>query len=195
MKYLEGPRIKLCKFDERSIIPEYIAWLNDPEVNKFLDTGRFPISANEVFAPKDEKNLMFMIKADFYVEDIGGKEIMDKDYNKYIGTCSLHKIDWITRKGEIGYMIGNKQYWGHGVATEVIELLTDYAFNRLNLNKLIAGVVGGNIGSITALERNGYKEFAKFEQDHFVDGKFINTWKFHNFQEWWHNLKKEVEIK
>lgn len=194
MKYLQGDRVKLCKFEERSIIPEYLAWLNDPEVNKFLDTGRFPISKEEVFAPKDDKNLMFMIMVNFYMGDIDGREMQDKDYSKYIGTCSLHKIDWITRKGEIGYMIGNKAYWGHGVGTEVVELLTDYGFNRLNLNKLVAGVVGGNTGSMEVLERNGYKQFAKFEQDHFIDGKYVDTWKFHNFQAW-HNPQKVEESK
>lgn len=194
MKYLQTEDIRLCKFDERSITPEYISWLNDPEVNKFLDTGRFPIVASDVFAPKDEKNLMFMIIANFEIGDIDGKRYPSKNLSKYIGTCSLHKIDWINRKGEIGYMIGNKQYWGHGVGTEVVGLLTDYGFNRLNLNKLVAGVVGGNAGSIEVLERNGYKQFAKFDQDHFIDGKYVDTWKFHNFQSW-HNPQKVEEVK
>lgn len=200
MKYLQGDRIKLCKFEERSMTPEYMSWLNDPDVNKFLDTGRIPISKEEVFAPKDDKNLMFMIMANFYLGDINRGEVKDKDYIYYIGTCSLHKIDWISRKGEIGYMIGNKSYWGHGVGTEVVRILTDYGFNRLNLNKLTAGVVGGNVGSVEVLERNGYRQFAKFEQDHFIDGQYIDTWRFHNFQSWhrefkayWDKQKEEVK--
>ena len=113
----------------------------------------------------------------------------DTDYNHYIGTCSLHDIDWIIRRGEIGYMIGEKTHWGAGIATEIVNLMTEYAFDRLNLNKLTAGVVEGNEGSMKVLEKNGFKQFAINEQDYFIEGRYLNYHCFHNFQEW-HNGSK-----
>ena len=187
-KYLEGSKVKLVKFSDAFITGQYLNWLNNSEVNRYLTTGRFPVNRGNVFAPDGEKNLMFAV-----LSNIGAatddKLWQDTDYNHYVGTCSLHDIDWITRKGEVGYMLGEKTHWGAGLTTEVVKLITEYAFERLNLNKLTAGVVDGNDGSIKVLEKNGYKKFATNEQDYYLEGKFLNVHRFHNFQEWYYGSK------
>jgi RimJ/RimL family protein N-acetyltransferase len=181
--YLVGSKIKLVKFYDRYMTPEYLNWLNDQRVNKYMNTGRFPVVKSNIYAPDGEKNLMFAVLSNLGC-DSGEQLWQDNDFNYYIGTCSLHDIDWIVRKGEMGYMIGDKNYWGAGIATELIYLLTDYGFNRLNLNKITAGVVEENIGSIRALEKNGFKKYAISEQDYFSDSKMLNSYRFHKFQSW-----------
>lgn len=180
-QFLQGEKVKLVKFSEEYITGEYLGWLNDTQVNKYLNTGRFPVARMNVFAPDGEKNLMFAV-----LSNIGAatddKLWQDQDYNHYIGTCSLHDIDWISRRGEVGYMIGEKTHWGAGIATEIVRLIVDYAFNRLNLNKIKAGVVDGNIGSIKALEKNGFKQYAVEEENYYLEGKYLNTYLFRKFQ-------------
>lgn len=188
MNYLIGKKIKLVKFSKQHITTQYIGWLNDPEVNRFLCTGRFPVDKGSVPIRNDEKNLMFSVYSNIGFDSIN-KQYEDIDYNKYIGTCSLNSIDWIVRKAEIGYLLGEKSYWGCGIATEIIELLTNYSFGRINLNKITAGVVEGNFGSIKALEKNGFKQFSVLEQEYYLDGKYLNAYRFHNFKEWY-NAKK-----
>jgi len=144
LKYLESDRVRLHKFTERYMTAEYFGWLNDHEITRYLCVGRVPVAKADVFAPTGDKDLMFSIIH------------KDNGIEKYVGTCSLHKIDWIARRGECGYMIGDRACWGKGLATEVVGLVTDYAFNRLGLNKVTAGVVGGNEGSCRVLEKNGY---------------------------------------
>ena len=183
MNYLIGDKVKLVKFTEQYMTPQYVGWLNNPEVNRYLNTGRFPVCRQELITPSGEKNLMFAIMSNIG-SDSADKLWKDTEYNHYIGTCSLHDIDWISRKGEIGYMVGEKTHWGAGIATELIYLLTGYAFNRLNLNKLTAGVVEINKGSIKALEKNGFKQFAIFEQEYYLDGKYLDSYRFHNFKNW-----------
>lgn len=171
-KYLEGPNIQLVKFTDRYITAEYVGWLNDHEINRYLGTGRLPVAKDEVFAPIDEKTLMFAIISNH------------RDVYEYIGTISLHGIDWIARKGEVGYMIGSREHWGKGVATEAVALITDYAFNRLNLNKIIAGVVDGNIGSVKVLEKNGYKQYATLPEEYYLEGKYFDAAQFYKLQRW-----------
>lgn len=182
-QYLISKNIKLVKFSEQYITNQYLGWLNDCEVNRYLNTGRFPVNIKDMVVPAGEKNLMFAILSNVGINS-GDQLWQDTEFKYYIGTCSLHDIDWISRKGEIGYMIGEKQYWGAGLATEIVGLLTDYGFNRINLNKITAGVVDGNIGSVRALEKNGFKKFTVLEQEYFLDGKYLDTHRFHNFQEW-----------
>ena len=56
---------------------------------------------------------------------------------------------------EIGYWLG-EDFWGRGIATEALILMTDYAFTRLNLLRLFALPFAGNIGSTRVLEKAGY---------------------------------------
>ena len=53
---------------------------------------------------------------------------------------------------EIGYCF-KRSAWGKGYATEAIELVTDYAFKKLNLHKLTAGCYQLNEAAIKAFQR------------------------------------------
>lgn len=57
---------------------------------------------------------------------------------------------------EIGYWLG-EAFWGRGIATEALSLVTDYAFRRMNLLRLFALPFADNPGSIRVLEKAGYE--------------------------------------
>jgi len=179
--FLKSNRIHLIRFTERHITPEYVSWLNDSQVNQYLYTGRIPISKGQLNDPNDANNIMFAIMTNLHIGD-GFTQIQDFVY--YIGTCSINSIDYINRRGEIGYMIGSKKYWRRGIATEVISLISDYAFNRLNLYKIEASVVDGHDASIKALEANKFKEYGIKPEDYFLNGMYLGTHKFYKLQNW-----------
>lgn len=183
MNYLVGDKIKLVKFTDRFITPEYMDWLNNHSINRYLATGRFLVTREEVFVPKDNKNLMFSIMCNIGI-DSGGNLWEDNGFNHYIGTISLHNIDWISRKGEVGYMIGSRKHAGKGIATEAVKLITDYAFNRLNLNKLSACVVGGNFDSNRVLEKNDYKLLTTIPQDYYLENEYKDAYLYVKLREW-----------
>ena len=56
----------------------------------------------------------------------------------------------------MSYFIGEKNYWGKGYASIAVNIITSYAFNKLKLNKCLAGVYSSNKGSIKVLKKNGY---------------------------------------
>ncbi len=56
---------------------------------------------------------------------------------------------------EIGYWIG-EPYWGQGIATEAVKLLTEYGFTKLNLIRIFSGVFDYNKPSQKVLEKSGY---------------------------------------
>ena len=43
-----------------------------------------------------------------------------KTTDKHIGNIKLGPINWIHRYGDISLLIGDKDYWGKGIATEAI---------------------------------------------------------------------------
>jgi len=74
---------------------------------------------------------------------------------KHVGNIKIGPIDAHHFCGDIGFMIGNCDYWGRGIATAAIQVLTKYAFG-LGLKKITAGAYETNIGCIKALERCGF---------------------------------------
>lgn len=180
MTYLIGEKIKLVKFTDRFITAKYIEWLNNHDVNRYLFTGRIPITKEEIRNRNDNNNIMFAIMSN--LSSAGDRLTKNDLYSEFIGTISLHCIDWIIRKGEIGYMIGEQTHWGAGIATEAVGLVSDYALNRLNLHKVEAGVVDGNVGSVRVLEKSGFEKYATIPDDYWIEGKYYDAHRFYKLQ-------------
>jgi [ribosomal protein S5]-alanine N-acetyltransferase len=75
---------------------------------------------------------------------------------------------------EIGYWLG-EPFWGHGVATEALVALTDWAFANLPLVRLHAAVFAWNPASARVLQKAGYEFEGRmkaryFREDQYIDG-------------------------
>jgi RimJ/RimL family protein N-acetyltransferase len=72
-----------------------------------------------------------------------------------IGDCGLMRQDVEGESlVEVGYHF-RRDYWGHGYATEAARSCMDYAFQRLNVEKIISLIVPENLPSQRVAERNG----------------------------------------
>jgi RimJ/RimL family protein N-acetyltransferase len=56
---------------------------------------------------------------------------------------------------EIGYWLG-EQFWGRGIVTEALTMVTEHAFRSFNVLRLFALPFADNIGSARVLEKAGY---------------------------------------
>ncbi len=74
----------------------------------------------------------------------------------YVGNISLHvQTDVYRKSAEIGYFIG-EPYWGKGIATKAVALITDFGFCQMNVVRIFAGIFSYNPASMRVLEKNGY---------------------------------------
>ena len=74
----------------------------------------------------------------------------------FIGVCRVvPQGDIYRNNAEIGYWIG-EPYWGKGYATQTVQLLTNFAFNELQVLRVFAGVFSPNKASMRVLEKAGY---------------------------------------
>ena len=87
---------------------------------------------------------------------------------------------------EIGYWLG-AHYWGRGVVTEALTLVTDYACESVNLLRLFALPFADNAASARVLEKAGYvregtlrSSSVKFgtPRDQFIYAKLNPNWRF-----------------
>lgn len=76
--------------------------------------------------------------------------------DEIVGGIGIELREDVYRKtGLIGYWLA-EQLWGKGIMTETVKLVTDYAFQRLDLIRLQAGVLSKNPSSMRVLEKAGY---------------------------------------
>ena len=73
-----------------------------------------------------------------------------------IGGMGLHKIDLEKKRADVGYWIGSN-YHRKGYGSEALAAIIDFAFNKLELKVLEAGVFEGNPSSGKMLEKFGFK--------------------------------------
>ncbi len=79
-----------------------------------------------------------------------------KSEHKIVGGIGIHNVDRYEGSGEVGYWLGER-YWGQGYGSEALTAVVDFAFNRLKLRRLEAGVFDGNPSSGKLLEKLGFR--------------------------------------
>ena len=57
--------------------------------------------------------------------------------------------------GDLGYWLGHA-YWGRGIATSAVRAVVRYGFETLDLRRLEAPVMSGNLASARVLEKAGF---------------------------------------
>ena len=79
--------------------------------------------------------------------------------DRAVGAVGLELMADINRRSaEIGYWLG-AAYWGRGIATDAVTLVTDWAFRALRLLRILrifAQPFAGNVASRRVLEKAGY---------------------------------------
>ena len=121
-----------------------VQWRNDPEVFKF--TGN--TYDHEITI---ESELKWIRKVIANPNDYRCAILVD---GVYVGNIYLTDIDKETAEYHI--FIGNKDYWGKGVAKQASCLLLDYAFNKLNLESVHLSVRKENNAAVKLYEKLGF---------------------------------------
>lgn len=169
MAQIYSRRIRL-RAAEKTDIPDFLRWVNDPQVTENLFFVA-PISKVEeenwydamIGKPPSEHNLVIEVR----------DPEKSNDYRK-IGNCQFLDIDWRNRSSEVGIMIGEKRLWNQGYGTETMKLLLKHGFETLNLNRIWLQVIEKNKPGIRAYEKAGFLLEGKFRQAHYQHGQYFD---------------------
>lgn len=103
--------------------------------------------------------------------------IVWKEDSKLVGTISITDINKHHGIGELGIVIGEKEYWKRGIAQEAIKIVLDFARNT-KLRRISAELEEGNIGMEKALLKSGFNKEGIAPFSRVKDGHPINTIKY-----------------
>lgn len=123
----------------------YVEWLNDYEVTKFTEQKYFrhTLESTKTFVSQkynSEGDLLFGIFLD----------------GTHIGNIKLGPIKFEHMSAEVSYFIGEKKFWGKGIASKCVETVVHFAVTKLGLRKINAGYYENNIGSAKVFEKCGF---------------------------------------
>lgn len=135
----------LSSLNVDDIDERYVEWLADSDVNQYLETRHKKWGVAEIKDFVSDQNK----SEDQYLLGI----FVD---NKHIGNIKIGPINIIHSVGTISLFIGDKEYWGKGIATESIKMITRFAVDNLRLRKLVAGMYSSNLGSLKAFLNAGF---------------------------------------
>lgn len=94
---------------------------------------------------------------------------------KLIGVVSADNLDvGSTHKAEIGYWLA-RGYWGRGIMTDAVKAYVVYAFEELDLLKLVAHCFELNPGSARVLEKSGFKLEGRLRKHFRKDGRLLDA--------------------
>ena len=173
---IKGKNYFIKTFTEKDIEDKYIAWLNDNEVNKYLEIRHTKQTINSA---KKYIN-SFYENTEKYIWGIynNNKEL--------IGTINLYNIIPFHRLANISIMIGDKEHWGTSAALESKKLVIDHAFNKLNIRKIIAGSYSVNLSINFTLKRLGFTLEGKLKKNRKLDNcKYCDEYKWGLLSEDW----------
>lgn len=163
--FLEGQRINLKSITLEDISDRYIAWLNDEEVIKGLESPPRPYT---------KQMLTEYIYKMMHEEDTYMLGIHERDSKQHLGNIKLHNFNHISRTCELGIMIGEKAYWGKGIGSEACRMLIDFAFHHLKMRKVWLSVHSNNPGAIELYRKLGFQEEGKLVKHTLSQGEYVD---------------------
>lgn len=148
---LAGQKVVLRDLKSGDVTQAYVDWMNDPEVMRYTESrfSRYDLQGIRDYVSALECSPHTVLLGIFTPEE-----------NLHVGNIKLGPIHWHHGLGDLGLIIGRKEYWGKGLATEAIALASGYAFARLGLHKVTAGCYASNQGSAKAFLKAGFRQEA-----------------------------------
>jgi [ribosomal protein S5]-alanine N-acetyltransferase len=162
---LNGTLVNLRALERSDLTERYLSWLNDPQVNEHLFVGRSASTLESLTAFYDAAaaNPNVVIFA-----------ILDAGTGAHIGNVKLDMYDTVSRIVDWGIMIGEKDFWGRGIAQEVARLTTAWAFERWDAHKITLGVSDGSDAAVRAYQKAGFSIEGRQKSQILERGRYID---------------------
>lgn len=176
MKIYENDEIYVRPLLESDTEKEsYKQWFYDQEVCKYNSHGIFShgFMAKDIIKLDSDKNIVWAVIKKNYEEEPYNNQLFTILNEKHIGNIVLQDINWINRNAEFTCIFGEKEYWGEGYCSIVLEWIMDHGFHKLNLHKIWLGT--SNPGMEKAALNAGMEQEAELWEDVFIEGEFKNT--------------------
>ncbi len=138
-------RVRLRPITEADL-PDYVEWLNDPEVTEFttMESGTITHETEREWfqhiSRPDSRIHNWAIEAD----------------RRHIGNCALHR-DASGETAGFGIIIGDKTAWNRGCGTAALHEVLRIGFEEMGLHRIHLEAFAANARAIRCYEKCGFR--------------------------------------
>ncbi len=164
---LKTKRLSLRRLGPDDANGPYLRWMQDSEILRFLEAR---------FGSHDRAGLAAYIDGCNANDGILMLAICLKENGAHIGNIKIGPVNRQHSRADVGFIIGEKEHWGRGYATEAIVAMTRYAFETMGLHKVTAGVYENNPGSLKALQKAGFRDEGFRPRQYLCDCEWVGEY-------------------
>jgi RimJ/RimL family protein N-acetyltransferase len=140
-------------------------WNHDPELMRWMDAGYAqPLAQVETRLGERDANE--------YGDVLLGVEALAD--GKLIGLVRLRDTEPETGWAELDVYLGEKEYWGRGLATDAVRTVCRYGFAKMRLHKVAPTVVTENLAALQVYRKVGFVEEGRLRQVFRRDGRWYD---------------------
>lgn len=160
VEYHDNGRIFLRHLTPDDVADGYIEWFKDEIVTEFLDSRELTRDDIIDYIVDGERSRLHFMYG-----------IFDASSRTHIGNVKIGPIQWNHLVSDLVCVIGERSFWGKGLAKEAIALGNRIAFEVYGMRKLSGGIASGNIGSIKAYTGARWVIEATMKGHHLINGE------------------------
>lgn len=126
-------------------------------------------------SPDDLRDYLARTEAKWITREMLGMVIVERDSGRIVGNIGLMVRSWDIGSFEIGYWLRTSAV-GHGYMAEAVRLVTDFAFDHLDANRVMIRCDAENARSAAVPTRLGYTLEGRMRRDFTSpDGRIRDT--------------------
>ena len=149
------------------VTDRYLGWLNDPEINRFLEIRHSPpITIEDAIKFIENCEKSHRHHWGIFVEGAHVGNISCSLYN--------HTYKWV----DISNLIGEKEYQKSDLCKIALSNAMQYLFDVSGFHRIQAGTYNIHFAGITLLTNLGFKKEAVLREAAIVDDKYVDSLKF-----------------
>ena len=133
-----------------SDIPEDYAWRVDEELAELDATAPIQMSYGE-FSRYSREEL-------FYSNTKSKRLGIDTLGGQHIGNCMYYDLDDKLGQAEMGIMIGDREYWGKGYGSDVVQALLNHLFSTVRLRRVYLHTLNWNHRAQSSFSKAGFRQ-------------------------------------
>ena len=161
-------------------------WENDPELLRLNSDQPAPDKPQTV----EETRHYLEGLMDPVVETSDHYAIHLRKSDRFIGYGTIAFIDRFNRTAKLSIVIGLREEWRKGLATEALAAVFDYSFRTLELNRLGAEIFLFNTASIALFKKLGFVQEGRLRETIRKDGTFFDELVFGLLKTEWKTAKR-----
>ncbi|MGH2477929.1 MAG: GNAT family N-acetyltransferase [Candidatus Limnocylindrales bacterium] len=112
------------------------------------------------------------------------------DDDRAIGRCDLFEIDERNGSCALGIMIGEPDLWGQGLGTDTVNVLVDFAFGQLRMERVWLDTDSANLRAQASYAKAGFVEEGRLRHAYYQDGAWLDGVRMAILRDDWKALRR-----